>query len=148
MSFIKATSIDLFACVVGFYLFHVMGGMLLFDLFSPDNWIWCFLQVLGLLENMSCFRCPHCGEVSYIFGSGGARRTANELDMDFIGDVCSNHFNLLCKISAVTFSKGACSMQNFNTMTRFSSFVQVKSSHNLYVTLISKLLPFAKCKWL
>ncbi|KAL5972503.1 hypothetical protein ACLOJK_039307 [Asimina triloba] len=45
------------------------------------------VPILGLVENMSCFRCPHCGEASYIFGSGGARRIADEMDMDFIGDI-------------------------------------------------------------
>ncbi|XP_058085529.1 iron-sulfur protein required for NADH dehydrogenase, mitochondrial isoform X4 [Magnolia sinica] len=45
------------------------------------------VPILGLVENMSCFRCPHCGEESYIFGRGGARRTADEMDMDFLGEI-------------------------------------------------------------
>ncbi|KAF6140154.1 hypothetical protein GIB67_028960 [Kingdonia uniflora] len=36
---------------------------------------------------MSCFKCPHCGELSYIFGSGGACRTTDEMDMEFLGEV-------------------------------------------------------------
>ncbi|KAF6136336.1 hypothetical protein GIB67_021911 [Kingdonia uniflora] len=42
------------------------------------------VPILGVIENMSCFKCPHCGEPSYIFGSGGARRTADEMDMEFL----------------------------------------------------------------
>ncbi|KAF6162804.1 hypothetical protein GIB67_029073 [Kingdonia uniflora] len=38
---------------------------------------------------MSCFKCPHCGDPSYIFGSGGARRTADEMDIEFLGEVWS-----------------------------------------------------------
>jgi ATP-binding protein involved in chromosome partitioning len=45
------------------------------------------LQILGLVENMSCFKCPKCGEESYIFGEGGAQRTAEEMDMKLLGEV-------------------------------------------------------------
>ncbi|KAF6173482.1 hypothetical protein GIB67_027177 [Kingdonia uniflora] len=45
------------------------------------------VPILGVIENMSCFKCPHCGEPSYIFGSGGARRTADEMDMEFLGEI-------------------------------------------------------------
>jgi ATP-binding protein involved in chromosome partitioning len=45
------------------------------------------VPVLGLVENMSFFSCPHCGERSEIFGHGGARRTAEELGMDFLGEI-------------------------------------------------------------
>ncbi|MEQ8498238.1 MAG: iron-sulfur cluster carrier protein ApbC [Sneathiellaceae bacterium] len=45
------------------------------------------VPVLGIVENMSFFLCPHCGERSEIFGHGGARATAAELDCDFLGEV-------------------------------------------------------------
>jgi ATP-binding protein involved in chromosome partitioning len=45
------------------------------------------VPVLGLVENMSYFLCPHCGGRSDIFGHGGARRTAEELGMAFLGEV-------------------------------------------------------------
>ncbi len=45
------------------------------------------VPVLGLVENMSYFTCPHCGERTEIFGHGGARATAEELGMDFLGEV-------------------------------------------------------------
>lgn len=44
-------------------------------------------QILGLLENMSYFKCPKCGEASYIFGKQGARKTAEEMGMTFLGEV-------------------------------------------------------------
>ncbi len=45
------------------------------------------VPVLGIIENMSYFLCPHCGERSDIFGHGGARREAERLGTDFLGEV-------------------------------------------------------------
>jgi ATP-binding protein involved in chromosome partitioning len=45
------------------------------------------VPILGIIENMSHFVCPHCGEVSDIFGHGGARDEANKLKVMFLGAV-------------------------------------------------------------
>jgi ATP-binding protein involved in chromosome partitioning len=45
------------------------------------------VPVLGLVENMSSFVCPHCGERSDIFGHGGARSEATRLGVPFLGEV-------------------------------------------------------------
>ena len=45
------------------------------------------VPVLGLIENMSYFTCPKCGERSDIFSHGGARIEAGKLGMDFLGEV-------------------------------------------------------------
>jgi ATP-binding protein involved in chromosome partitioning len=45
------------------------------------------VPVLGIVENMSTFVCPHCGERSDIFGHGGARADANRLGVPFLGEV-------------------------------------------------------------
>ena len=45
------------------------------------------VPVLGIVENMSYFLCPHCGERSEIFSHGGARREAEKLGTDFLGEV-------------------------------------------------------------
>jgi ATP-binding protein involved in chromosome partitioning len=45
------------------------------------------VPVFGIVENMSYFICPHCGEASEIFGHGGARETAAQLGCDFLGEV-------------------------------------------------------------
>ena len=45
------------------------------------------VPVLGVVENMSSFLCPHCGGESHIFGHGGAARTAAELGVPFLGEV-------------------------------------------------------------
>jgi ATP-binding protein involved in chromosome partitioning len=45
------------------------------------------VPVIGIVENMSTFICPHCGERSDIFGHGGARREAERLNVPFLGEV-------------------------------------------------------------
>jgi ATP-binding protein involved in chromosome partitioning len=45
------------------------------------------VPVLGVIENMSYFLCPHCGTRSDIFGHGGARHEAQRLGVPFLGEV-------------------------------------------------------------
>ena len=45
------------------------------------------VPVLGIIENMSYFTCPHCGERSEIFSHGGAKKVAEELGMEFLGEI-------------------------------------------------------------
>jgi ATP-binding protein involved in chromosome partitioning len=45
------------------------------------------VPILGIVENMSYFLCPKCGERSDIFGHGGARAEAQKLGVPFLGEV-------------------------------------------------------------
>ncbi|MEP1209929.1 MAG: iron-sulfur cluster carrier protein ApbC [Rhizobiaceae bacterium] len=45
------------------------------------------VPILGLIENMSTFICPKCGERSDIFGHGGARNEAENLGVPFLGEI-------------------------------------------------------------
>ncbi|KAK3036851.1 hypothetical protein RJ639_031469, partial [Escallonia herrerae] len=45
------------------------------------------VPILGILENMSYFKCPHCGEPYFIFGKGGARKTAEDMGLRFLGEI-------------------------------------------------------------
>lgn len=45
------------------------------------------VPVIGMVENMAGYACPHCGEVSDPFGNGGAESEAAALDMPFLGRV-------------------------------------------------------------
>jgi ATP-binding protein involved in chromosome partitioning len=45
------------------------------------------VPVLGIVENMSYFLCPKCGERTDIFGHGGARHEAERLGVPFLGEV-------------------------------------------------------------
>ena len=44
-------------------------------------------SVLGIVENMSAFMCPHCDEEIEVFGSGGGERLAEEMELPFLGRV-------------------------------------------------------------
>ncbi len=43
--------------------------------------------ILGIVENMSQFTCPHCHEVIDIFSKGGAERTAKQFHVPFLGSI-------------------------------------------------------------
>ena len=45
------------------------------------------VPIIGIVENMSGFVCPHCGEITDIFKSGGGKDTATEFDIQFLGKV-------------------------------------------------------------
>ena len=45
------------------------------------------VPILGVVENMSYFVCPHCGEKSYVFSTGGGRKIAKERNVDFLGEI-------------------------------------------------------------
>ena len=45
------------------------------------------VPVLGIVENMSVYQCPECGNIEHIFGSGGGQRTADELGIPLLGSI-------------------------------------------------------------
>ncbi|HJU67693.1 MAG TPA: Mrp/NBP35 family ATP-binding protein [Gemmatimonadaceae bacterium] len=45
------------------------------------------VPVLGIVENMSYFACPHCGKPSPLFGSGGGARLAAEVGVPLLGEI-------------------------------------------------------------
>jgi ATP-binding protein involved in chromosome partitioning len=45
------------------------------------------VSVLGLVENMSYFSCPHCGHRTDVFSHGGGRREAQRLEAPFLGEI-------------------------------------------------------------
>ena len=45
------------------------------------------VKVIGLIENMAGYECPHCGEISDPFGSGGAQAAARVMDIPFLGRI-------------------------------------------------------------
>ena len=50
------------------------------DLFNKMN-----VPVLGVIENMATYECPHCGEPSHPFGTGGAEGAAADMGVPFLG---------------------------------------------------------------
>ncbi len=45
------------------------------------------VPVVGIVENMSAFVCPHCGEATEIFGRGGGERFARDNGIEFLGGI-------------------------------------------------------------
>lgn len=45
------------------------------------------MPVLGIIENMSCLMCPHCGEAIKIFSAGGGRKMAEGMEVPFLGAI-------------------------------------------------------------
>jgi ATP-binding protein involved in chromosome partitioning len=45
------------------------------------------VAVIGLIENMAGYQCPHCGEISDPFGSGGAEAAAKVMEIPFLGRI-------------------------------------------------------------
>jgi ATP-binding protein involved in chromosome partitioning len=45
------------------------------------------VPILGILENMSAFHCPHCGGLAPIFKQGGGRRASEALGVPFLGEI-------------------------------------------------------------
>ena len=45
------------------------------------------MEILGIIENMSGFTCPHCGEKLELFGYGGGEKTAKEGGINFLGRI-------------------------------------------------------------
>ncbi len=45
------------------------------------------VPILGIIENMSTFTCPHCGKGTDIFSHGGGERMSRELDVSFLGAI-------------------------------------------------------------
>ena len=50
------------------------------DLFNKTS-----VPVLGIIENMAAYSCPHCGQVSHPFGTGGAEAAAADMGVPFLG---------------------------------------------------------------
>ena len=45
------------------------------------------VKILGIVQNMAYYICPHCGQKSYIFGQNGAQQTAQKMAIRFLGDI-------------------------------------------------------------
>ena len=45
------------------------------------------MPLLGIVENMSTYVCPHCGAHDDLFGHGGARRAADSMGIPFLGEI-------------------------------------------------------------
>lgn len=61
------------------------------------------LEIFGLVENMSGFTCPHCGEAMDILGSGGGEKTAKAAGIAFLGKIPFDPRMVACSDTGVSF---------------------------------------------
>lgn len=61
------------------------------------------MKVFGLIENMSAFACPHCGEMVDLFGSGGGEKTALAAGIPFLGKIPFDRQMVACGDAGTSF---------------------------------------------
>jgi ATP-binding protein involved in chromosome partitioning len=59
-----------------------MDAVRAMDLFTQAG-----VPIIGLVENMAGYACPHCHEISDPFGQGGAEAAAGEMGTSFLGRI-------------------------------------------------------------
>jgi len=80
------------------------------------------MEIFGMLENMSGFNCPHCGELIELFGSGGGERTAKEMGVPFLGRIPFDPQVVACGDS------GACYQQVHSNSAVAKAFSKVSQA--------------------
>ncbi len=63
------------------------------------------MEIFGLIENMSGFTCPHCGEVVDLFGSGGGEKTARAAGIPFLGKIPFDPQMVSCGDKGISFQE-------------------------------------------
>jgi Mrp family chromosome partitioning ATPase len=63
------------------------------------------MEIFGLIENMSGFSCPHCGEMIELFGTGGGEKTANQMGIPFLGRIPFDPQMVACGDSGVCYQE-------------------------------------------
>ncbi len=63
------------------------------------------MEIVGLIENMSGFACPHCGEDMPLFGTGGGEKTAKAMEINFLGKVPFDQNMVVCGDAGDNFLK-------------------------------------------
>ena len=63
------------------------------------------MEIFGLIENMSGFSCPHCGEMIELFGTGGGEKTANQMGIPFLGRIPFDPKMVACGDSGVCYQE-------------------------------------------
>jgi len=61
------------------------------------------MEIFGLIENMSGYTCPHCGEKLELFGTGGGEKTAFAAGLKFLGKIPFDRNVVLCGDSGCSF---------------------------------------------
>lgn len=63
------------------------------------------MNIFGLVENMSGYACPHCGENLDIFGTGGGQKTADSAEIEFLGEIPIDPNMVKCGDTGASYQK-------------------------------------------
>jgi Mrp family chromosome partitioning ATPase len=63
------------------------------------------MEIFGLIENMSRFACPHCGEMIHLFGEGGGEKTALDYGLTFLGRIPFDPNVVICGDAGTSFQE-------------------------------------------
>ena len=63
------------------------------------------MEIFGLIENMSGFACPHCGEMVDLFGSGGGEKTALAMGVNFLGRIPFDQNLVACGDAGISYQE-------------------------------------------
>ncbi len=63
------------------------------------------MEIFGMIENMSGFSCPHCGEMVELFGSGGGEKTASQMGVRFLGRIPFDPQMVVCGDSGASYQE-------------------------------------------
>lgn len=63
------------------------------------------MPIFGIIENMSGFACPHCGEMIDLFGTGGGEKTAQQFGLTFLGRIPFDPNMVVCGDSGISYQE-------------------------------------------
>ena len=63
------------------------------------------MDIFGLIENMSGYTCPHCGQYTDLFGSGGGEKTAAQAGILFLGKIPFDQKVVICGDSGCSYQE-------------------------------------------
>eukprot|EP01102_Stenamoeba_stenopodia_P015608 TRINITY_DN5344_c0_g1_i1.p1 TRINITY_DN5344_c0_g1~~TRINITY_DN5344_c0_g1_i1.p1 ORF type:complete len:277 (+),score=52.30 TRINITY_DN5344_c0_g1_i1:30-833(+) len=79
------------------------------------------LKILGIVENMSGYKCPHCEECTNIFSTGGGEAMAKQLGIPFIGKIPIDPQLMLCGEQGKSFFKENQNSSSLKALTELAS---------------------------
>ncbi len=90
------------------------------------------LPILGIIENMSVFVCPKCGELFHLFGKDGGRKISEKFNVAFLGDIPIEPSVGVCGDAGVSF------LENHGQTPAAVAFEKAVEGMNLALELLKK----------
>jgi ATP-binding protein involved in chromosome partitioning len=89
------------------------------------------IPILGIVENMSYYKCPACGHTDEIFSHGGGKRLAQEVGTDFFGEIPIDTRIRFGGDAGVPIVHASPDSENANLFMQLASAVAIKVAANV-----------------